>query len=374
MKMNPKLRRHLPTTIVVVVALGLLGVKTWDYIRNPWTRDGQVRATVIQVTSRISGPIIRLPIKDNQPVKKGELLFEIDPSTFEASVAQAKADLENTRDQVSALAKEVEAARANVKQARSVISKEKAVLTGLNAQLIDSKANFDRAAQLIKAGAITRQQYDDQTASYATAQSSIAEAEAAILQAEAALLQSEASLQQAIAKLGAPGDQNAQVRAAKSALRNAELNLEFSTVRAPVDGLVTNLNLQRGSQAVANQPALALVDRNSFRIDAYFRETWIGRIQPGDQATVTLMSYPQQPLVGKVESIGWGIAQDNGSTGEFLLPTVNPTFEWIRLAQRIPVRIEVEDLPPQVILRLGSTASVLVKTGTHRGPSDSPTP
>ena len=167
MKMNPKLRRHLPTTIVVVVALGLLGVKTWDYIRNPWTRDGQVRATVIQVTSRISGPIIRLPIKDNQPVKKGDLLFEIDPSTFEASVKQAKADLDNTRDQVSALAKEVEAARANVKQARSVITKEKAVLTGLNAQLIDSKANFDRAAQLIKAGAITRQQYDDQTASYA---------------------------------------------------------------------------------------------------------------------------------------------------------------------------------------------------------------
>ena len=368
MKMNPKLRRHLPTSIVVAVALGLLGIKTWDYILNPWTRDGQVRATVIQITPRISGPIIRLPIKDNQPVRRGDLLFEIDPSTFEASVKQARADLDNTRDEVSALAKEVEAANANVKQTRSVIAKEKAVLTGLNAKLVESKADFDRAEQLIKAGAITKQRYDNQTTSYLTAQSNIAQAEAAILQAKAALLQSQAALQQTIAKLGAPGDQNARVRAAKSALDNAELNLKFTTVRAPVDGLVTNLNLQRGSQAVANQPALALVDRNSFRIDAYFRETWIGRIQPGDQATVTLMSYPGHPLVGRVESIGWGIAKDNGSTGEFLLPNVNPTFEWIRLAQRIPVRIEVQDLPSPVILRLGSTASVVVKTGTHRKP------
>ncbi len=374
MKIRPKLRRHLPTTILVVVALGLLGMKTWDFIRNPWTRDGQVRATVIQVTSRVSGPIVRLPIRDNQPVKKGELLFEIDPSTFQASVRQAKADLDNTRDEVRALAKEVEAAKASVKQARSVIRKEESVLMGLNAQLIDSKANFDRAAELIKSGAITRQQYDDQIASYTTAQSNVAEAEAAILQAEAALLQSQASLQQAIAKLGAPGDENAQVRAAIYALRNAQLNLQFATVRAPVDGLVTNLTLQRGTQAVENQPALALVDRNSFWIEAYFRETWIGRIQPGDQAVVTLMSFPNHPLLGKVESIGWGIAQDNGSTGEFLLPNVNPTFEWIRLAQRIPVRIEVENVPQPVILRLGSTASVLVKTGIGSRTSDSPQP
>jgi multidrug resistance efflux pump len=115
---------------------------------------------------------------------------------------------------------------------------------------------------------------------------------------------------------------------------------------------------------VANQPALALVDRDSHWIEAYFRETWVGRIQPGDEAVVTLMSYPGKPFKGTVESIGWGIAQENGSTGESLLPNVNPSFEWIRLAQRIPVRIRVKDLPEGVVLRLGSTASVLVRTGT----------
>jgi multidrug resistance efflux pump len=157
-------------------------------------------------------------------------------------------------------------------------------------------------------------------------------------------------------------------------VEQAMLNLEFTEVSAPVDGYVTNLNLQLGSQAVANQPAMALVDVNSFWIDGFFRENQIGRIGIGDKAIVTLMSYPDKPIEAYVDSLGWGIAQDDGSTGFDLLPNVSPTFEWIRLAQRVPVRIRLGELPAGVALRVGTTSSVLVLTGTAEEGHDGSVP
>jgi multidrug resistance efflux pump len=188
-----------------------------------------------------------------------------------------------------------------------------------------------------------------------------------LIQAKAAHLQAEAELARAKAELGAPGDENAQLRGAKAELETAQLNLEFSQVKASVDGYVTNLNLRLGSQAVANQPALALVDVNSYWVHGYFRETLVGRMKAGDRAVITLMSYPDSPLTGVVDSIGWGIAQQDGSTGEDLLPSISPTFEWIRLAQRVPVRVHLENVPEGVELRVGTTASVLVMTGNSDG-------
>jgi multidrug resistance efflux pump len=187
---------------------------------------------------------------------------------------------------------------------------------------------------------------------------------AGLAQTQASLLSSEANLAEAKANLGAAGDANASIRAARAAVRQAELNLEFTQVRAPVDGYVTNLNLRLGSQAVANQPALALVDINSFWIDGFFKETAIGKIGVGAEAVVTLMAYPDVPLEGHVDSIGWGIAQQDGSTGFELLPNISPTFEWIRLAQRVPVRIHLTNVPKEVKLRVGTTCSVLVMTET----------
>ena len=132
---------------------------------------------------------------------------------------------------------------------------------------------------------------------------------------------------------------------------------------APTDGYVTNLQLHVGDSAVANQPMLAVIDANSFYVQAFFRETFVGNFQKGDRAVVTLMSYPDTPLEGGVDSIGWGIAQQNGSTGFELLPSVRPTFEWIRLAQRIPVAVRLEKVPDNVKLRAGTTASVVVIAG-----------
>ena len=153
----------------------------------------------------------------------------------------------------------------------------------------------------------------------------------------------------------------ADVEVAKAALNQARLDQAFTRVVAPVDGYVVNLALQPGTMAVAYQPVLALISADSFRIEAFFRETQIGHFRPGDKALVTLMSYPGLPLNATVESIGWGIARQNGSTGEDLLPVVSPTFEWIRLAQRIPVRVRLDEVPEGVELRMGTTASVLVR-------------
>ena len=136
---------------------------------------------------------------------------------------------------------------------------------------------------------------------------------------------------------------------------------------ATVDGYVTNLNLRVGSQAVNNQPALALVDESSYWVNGFFKETAIARVRPGARTVITLMTYPDTPIEGSVGSIGWGIAQEDGSTGFELLPKISATFEWIRLAQRVPVRINLIDVPQEIKLRVGTTCSVLVMTGSETG-------
>ena len=154
----------------------------------------------------------------------------------------------------------------------------------------------------------------------------------------------------------------ANVEVAEANLHAANLDMEFTEVRAPVDGYVTNLLLRYGSQTVANQPALALVDTDSFWVHGFFKETQIRNIRPGNKAVIKLMAYPDTPLDGVVENMGWAIAQQDGAPDADLLPTINPSFDWIRLAQRIPVRIRLTHIPEEVDLRAGTTASVFIIT------------
>jgi multidrug resistance efflux pump len=291
--------KYLLTGIVVLLAVGLVYYKYWDYTKNPWTRDGQVRAQVVQIAPRISGPIIELPIKDNQFVKAGQVLFKIDPRTFKSNLDRANANLAQAK---ANLAPDVDSLARNMKI-------NKRTPGAIPQKIIVNQTNL-------------------------------------VLAAKAEILGNEADVE------------------------NARLDLEFTTVKAPVDGYVTNLNLRKGSQAVANDPMLALVDVNSYWVDGFFRENYIEDIQIGDQAVITLMSSPDKPIKGRVESVGWGIAQDDGSTSEDLLPSISPTFEWIRLAQRVPVSIKIIELPKGVKLRVGTTASVMVRTGTYDSKSE----
>jgi len=369
-----RLLKYLFTGIVVLVAAAIFAYKYWDYVTNPWTRNGQVRAQVIQITPRVSGPLVKLPVVDNQFVKAGDLLFKIDPRTFEADLEQARAALANTRDQIEALAKQVDAARADVEAAEATIKQAEAAVAGYAGRVVESNKEYKRQKTLDKQGATSKKMVEEAKANYVAYLNQKANAEAQLQQMQASLSEARANLAKAQADLGAPGDKNAQVRQAKADVREAELNLEFTQKKAPVDGYVTNLNLRQGSQAVENQPIMALVDVNSYWVTGFFRENYIEDIREGDRAIITLMSYPDKPLEGHVDSLGWGIAQDDGSTGFDLLPTISPTFEWIRLAQRVPVRIhlDLDKLPEGVQLRVGTTASVLVMTGTGDSKGDKP--
>ena len=362
-------QKYLLTAAVVLIAAALMFYKYCDYVFNPWTRDGQVRAQVIQITPRVSAPIVKLPIVDNQFVKAGDMLFEIDPRTFEAALEQARAEYDNTLDEIEALEKQVEAAQADVEAANANIKKAEAAIRGYAGRVEQAQAEYQRQQILDKERATSKKRVEAARGDYIAVVNEKANAEAQLLEMKAQLSQARAKLSKAQADLGAPGEQNARLRLASAKVREAELNLEFTQVRAPLDGYVTNLNLRLGSQAVANQPALALVDVNSFWIVGFFRENYIKDIRKGDRAIVTLMSYPDKPIEGHVDSLGWGIAQPDGSTGSDLLPNISPSFEWIRLAQRVPVRIHIDPLPEGVELRVGTTASVLVMTGTSKDES-----
>ena len=357
-------QKYLLTGAVVLIAAALILIKYWDYVENPWTRDGQVRAEVIQITPRVSGPVVKLEVQDNQFVKAGDLLFEIDPRTFKASLDQAQAQYDKTGDDYLAREKQVEAAQAQVEAAQAAVQQAKSSIKELDSTIEKNKAEYGRQQEMMPKKATSQKSVDRAKANYEVSVEQQKGARAGVAQAQAAMHQAEAALAEARANLGAPGDANASVREARAAVRQAELNLEFTKVKAPVDGYITNLNLRLGSQAVANQPLMALVDVNSYWIHGFFRETTIKGIQKGDKAIVTLMTYPETPIEGYVDSLGWGIAQQDGSTGFELLPSISPTFEWIRLAQRVPVRIHLTEVPEEIKLRVGTTASVLVKTDT----------
>lgn len=368
--------KYLVTAAVVLVAIGAVAMRYATYISNPWTRDGQVRANVLEVAPRVSGPIITLPIKDNQFVKAGDVLFEIDPRTYEVAVAHAQAQLDETIEALASLDKQIEAAEAGMRQYESAIEQAQSQIASAKAQLAEDQSQYERAVILVKDDRISKSQFEHLERNRDVAQAKLAESESAARQAEAALAQAKATLEATIASRGATGEDNSRLRQARAAIETAQLNLEFTRVRASVDGHVANLTLRLGSQAVANQPMLALIDANSYWIDAYFRETFVSEIKAGDRAAITLMSYPDIVIPGLVDSVGRGIAGKEGSTGVNLLPNVSPTFEWIRLAQRIPVRIELGELPAELDLLVGTTASVLVMAGSRdeEGAGDLPPP
>lgn len=360
------------TGVVVIIAIGLTLYKYWEQVVNPWTRDGQVQADVIQITPRVSGPIVNLTVKDNQFVKAGDLLFQIDPRTFQASLDQAKANFDKIGDNYIVQQKQVDSAREQVTSSKAQIQQAQSGINEIDSTIQKNRFELERQKELIPQKATSQKMVDRAQANYDIALEKRKGAVASLAQAKANVGKAEAALAQAQATLGALGNANPAVREAQAAVRQAELNLEFTSIRAPVDGYVTNLNLRLGSHTVANQPLVALVDVNSFWVHGFFKETQIERIAAGNKAVVTLMSSPHSPLEGYVDSVGWGISQNDGSSGHNLLPAISPTFEWIRLAQRLPVRVQLTKVPENVALRVGTTASVLVMTGSSTSEASEP--
>lgn len=273
--------------ITLLAAAGALyaGWQMWrHYEVEPWTRDGRVKAYVVQVAPDVTGPVTRVYVHDNQPVKAGDLLFEIDRARFELALRQAEAAEQAAQ---AALAQALRESRRNG-QLDELVSQE------------------------------TREQGQTRTD------------------------QARAALAQAVVNRD-----------------TARLNLERTRVVSAVDGFVTNLDLRVGAYATASKPVLAVLDRRSFYVEGYFEETKLPRIHTGDAVRVSLMG-TRETLTGHVDSFAEGIADRDRSTSPNLLPNVNPTFNWVRLAQRIPVRVALDKVPDGVRLVAGQTATVQV--------------
>ncbi|MHC4854755.1 MAG: HlyD family secretion protein, partial [Planctomycetota bacterium] len=214
----PTLSKHTWTIFLVVLALALVAWRYWDYLANPWTRDGMVRANVIQVTPRVSGPIVELPIEDNQAVRAGELLFRIDPRTFQTALDGAGAQLDTTRDHLRELEEQVRAAEAQLEQAESMIAQAQFAIESAEAHAVRTAADYARAVDLIDRGDISKRDYDLSYADNETARADLQSARSNLAESRAFEVQTRAQLAAAKAELGAPGEDNAQLRAAKADL------------------------------------------------------------------------------------------------------------------------------------------------------------
>lgn len=276
---------RLAITLAMVVVAVVLGAALWSaYMLAPWTRDGRVLAQVVDVAPEVSGTVTEVRVADNQYVRKGDVLFVIDPARFRLGIAQAQAQLDAARQQ---------------QQLRESDVKRRAGLTG-----IVSGEEQERVAN--------------------------------------------------VAQVASSNLAGVQV-----ALDMARLNLQRSVLLAPADGWVTHLRLRVGDYATAGRPMVAVLDAQSFWVDGYFEETKLARIHVGDSARVKLMAY-EAPVSGHVESIGRGISDPDEAVNARGLPAVNPVFTWVRLAQRLPVRIAIDAVPAGVTLAAGLTASVSV--------------
>jgi multidrug resistance efflux pump len=285
-----KFTSFLPRFFVTLIVVTLAGLVVWQlwiyYMLDPWTRDGRVRADIVEVAPDVSGLIAQVFIHDNQAVHTGDPLFQIDPVRFQLALRQTIAS--------------VTKAKATLNQAES------------DARRVNG----------LSGNAISAQSRD---------------------QSNTNVLQADAAYQSAVA------DQAV-----------AQLNLDRATVRATVNGIITNFSMQPGDYVTAGNAVAALVDPDSLYVDGYFEETKLPRIAIGDTARVTLLG-GSPAITGHVQSIAAGIADTEREDSPNLLANINPTFTWVRLAQRVPVRIQLDHVPAGIRLIAGLTATVQIE-------------
>ncbi len=318
--------------LIVLAAIALSIYVTRLYYVYPRTDDAYVRANVVGIAAHVSGPIVEMPIEDNQHVKQGQLLFIVDPRPYQSAVDKAEADLALTNLQIKALEDTIRAARAREQQ--------------LNAELAYDKQYLDRIQPLLERHFVTA--------------NDVFNARSRLQAAEAGVASAHSEVSKAQNDLGQYGDINARRKAADATLYDAKLNLEYCYVSAPFDAYVTNLNITVGQYANEGHEVLSLVDNRTWYVVANFRENFLNHIRPGMTAEVYLLSYPNRRFHGRVQGVGWALYQNNGASIQGL-PQVEETLNWVRLSQRFPVRIVLEGGGAAFPFRMGATAVVTIK-------------
>ena len=280
------------------------------------TDDAQIKQDIVSVSAQVNGPIVQVFVKDGAQVKKGEVLFRIDPQPYQVALEQAQA--------------QYAAAQLQTSQLRTQAAGTGADIVGEQANLAIKKNALARQQALLKQGFTTRADYEDALNEVKTAEQKVADAQARAANAHAAL---------------APGEQP-QIAQAKAAVDKAKLDLERTTVRAPMDGVVENAdNLQIGQMAVQGLGMLSLVHSRTAWVEANFKEKDVGRMVPGQRAEIKVDAYPGEKFKAHIQSIGAGTGSEFS-----LLPAQNANGNWVKVTQRVPVRIAFNGTPSRPMI------------------------
>jgi multidrug efflux system membrane fusion protein len=379
---------------VVTAAVLLLLLVILETNRNPRTDDASVRANFIEIAPEVSGRLVQLPVKDNAIVKKGDLLFVIDPRPYEYALQMALSDqaaLENQIiDQKRRIAAQDSAAEAavagvhtaktgiktassSVDMAKAAVSRSQAAVVAAEAQLKLATNDLHRIEPLLEKQYVTVEQVDHTRTVVRVAQGAYDESLAALTQARAQETQavlgqeiasemeseSQAKLGQAIHTIDTV-DTLMSLRAAKAAkVDEARLDLEHCRVVAPFDAYVTNMNISEGAYAHPGAPMFTLIDTRTWWVVANYRESKVKAIRIGSPVDVYLMGHPDRKFHGLVDSVGFGVLPEDAKVIGGL-PDIERTLNWVHLATRFPVRVRILDPDPE-LFRIGATAVTVVR-------------
>ena len=320
--------------IVVSVAAALFVLSILMERSTPSTSQAVVQGYVVQMASEVSGRVVEIAVLDNARVEAGQLLFRIDPQPYKIAIAEAEARLEQTGQSLGANTASVDAAQAQVVSAR--------------AQRDNVREQTRRVMQLVERGVYARARLDEATASLNTA--------------EAAVAKAQADLQRARQELGPTGTDNPQFKQALAQLEKTRLDLVRTEIKAPADGVITNLQLAVGQVVNAGQPALTFIDAGTVWVSAAFKENSLEHVQADDRAELVFDVLPGRVFNARVESVGWGVATEGSNSSA--LPSVRNQSGWVRDPQRFPVRLVVMEPYPKG-LRYGSQVTVVIYTGDN---------
>lgn len=325
------------TLILLVLAAVMMVLYLTGDRFTPYTSQAKVHAYVVPIAAEVAGAVVSVDIGNNQLAKKGQQLIKIDPELYELSLRAAEA-------QYQSVLQSVEAGSANVESARSRVDAAKAMVW--KAQQDAERMRRIRAED---PGAISERRIEQAEATLKSAQSNLAAANSA--------------LDAAIVALGATDETNAALQQALAALKSAQVNLEKTSVRAPTDGLITDLRVDVGNFAGAGQPQMTFIAVHNTWVQADLTENNLGHVDVGDKVELVFDVQPGKVYQGKVEHIGYGVSVSNNQLGS--LPNIDNQRTFLREAQRFPVNISYEGKPGEIGLRVGSQVSVMIYTGTH---------
>ena len=360
-------RRRLFLILLAVVVVAGIGWALWYFLTQSGrvqTDNAYVGADVAQVTALVSGAVTEVRVAGTQSVKKGDVLVMLDPADAKVDVATAQAMLLQAGQRFGQTSAQADAARSKIAGRAADVAQARARLIDANANLERARIELGRRQSLISAGAVSGEEVTSAQAAYASARASRALAEAGIASAEAARASSQSDLAASEALIrGTNAGTTPDVAAARARLDAARLNLDRTVIRAPIDGVVTNRQVQIGQRIAAGTPIMTLVPIASAYVDANFKESQLRHVRPGQKVELTSDYYG-----GKIvfHGVVKGFAGGTGAAFS-LIPAQNATGNWVKVVQRLPVRIELDPRELRAHpLRIGLTMDAIVDTRDDR--------